>query len=306
MHTTLLKGAISSILLISLRLLTLNTEQMPFPFGKEFRTERAQLLSDIILSNKDFDIICLQEVFWEPSRQIFINNLRYKYPYYYVDDSFGKYFIGLNSGLAIFSKYPIVDHISHTYKDYRGVETLAKKGIIGVKLDLSGNNKFKSKRSLIKSKRSFVNVFTTHLQSGIGKEPYIFTLIDKYSPLKGSNMSSIELKESQLKELKKIVQKFCKDGEHIIVAGDLNIDASRSKDYGILSQIMRSLRLKDTFVFTNDSMKSSVLGGKEKRIDYVWSDMVGKSIITETYGNSKTTDHRNVIANLITYDILQN
>lgn len=319
MYTTLLKRAINGnyyILLISIRLLTLNTEQMPFPFGKELRTERAQRLSDIILSNEDFDIICLQEVFWEPSRQVFINNLKHKYPHYYVDNSFGKYFIGLNSGLAIFSKYPILDRISHTYKDYRGVETFAKKGVIGVKLDISGEtkfdynnfktNKFGFKRSSIKLKRSTINVFTTHLQSGIGGQPYIFTLIDKYSHLKGSNMSSIELKESQLNELKKTVQKFCKDGEHIIVAGDLNIEASKSKDYGILSKIMHSLRLKDKFVFTNKSIKSSVLGNEEKRIDYVWSNMAGKSIITETYGNSKTTDHRDVIINFVTYNILQN
>lgn len=271
-------------LFTTLRLLTLNTGQTPLPDGKDWKTERVKVLIDAILENDEFDVLCFQEIFWRPSRLIFIERLKDRYPYYFIDGSLGRYFFGLNSGLAIFSKYPIVDKVIHTYKDYRGVEDLAMKGVIGVKINLNPGRE-----------PQYIHVFTTHIQSGIGEEPYAFTIFDKFTGSKGSKMDSHELKKSQINELVKIIQKFS-NMSRVVIAGDLNVDSMRS-EYKFLKTVLNSYEIKDLFNKKFSFLNTSTIKD-DKRIDYVWSNLKGYSIITSKYGNKQTTDHRDVIAKL--------
>ena len=270
----------------SLRVLTLNIEQMPFPLGSGSRNKRARILSDIILSNDDFDVICFQELFRRSARKILIKQLKNVYPYYCIDDSYGKYLIGVNSGLGIFSRFPIVDNILHTFKNYRGVENFAKKGVMGTRIDIS---------SLDTEIPFDIYVFTTHIQSGIGNEPCICGIFNKISGSPGSDMSSVELKKSQMEEVADTIENFCERRENVILAGDLNIVAQNNNDYAFLKDIMNSVGLSDTFDSNQSSLQSTVIGEQNRRIDYIWSDMEGSSVISAKYGNTDTTDHRDVI-----------
>lgn len=265
----------------SFKILSLNVGQMPFPLGLDSRDKRLKLLIDTILSNEDLDVLCFQELFRKEARISIVNKLKDEYPYYLVDSSSGKYYIGVNSGLAIFSKYPIIDTIKHTYKHFRGVENFAKKGLLGVKIKITD---------------MFINIFNTHLQSGIGSEPCVCKIFDYFSDSPGSNMSSTELKIAQVEELAHEIEVFCYETEKVVSVGDFNI-LTRKSDYVSLKDIMESIELFDTFSSDDSPLQSSVIG-ENKRIDYVWSDIEGYSIITNKYGNSKITDHRDVIAYL--------
>jgi len=59
------------------------------------------------LTKFNVDLLCLQEVFDDNSKKIIIDSLKNIYPYYLLGNTNKKYIIGEDSGLMIFSKYPI-------------------------------------------------------------------------------------------------------------------------------------------------------------------------------------------------------
>ena len=255
-----------------MKVLSLNVGQLKFPLGKGQRNVRALMLGDI-LSKEKYDVICFQELFRKKAQDILIRWLDEIYPYYVVDRSRGKYLVGANSGLAIFSRHPITREIRHRFTTYRGVENFAKKSVWGVELDVEGTP---------------VCVFTTHLQTGIGSEPCICKLLDK------NNLSSDALKTLQLKEIVRVVKEFAGENDNVVVTGDFNIRAG-SKLHGVMYEKFSSIELLDTFSPEDSELQSTVIGKEDKRIDYIWFDGTGDSIITGDYHTSpEITDHNGV------------
>lgn len=99
-----------------MKILSLNLGQLPFPLGIKDRKKRArELVNKVLMMDSEDDentpdIVCFQELFSRSSRRIVIKGLSDIYPYWYADNSRGRHVVGVNSGLAIFSKHQIVDH----------------------------------------------------------------------------------------------------------------------------------------------------------------------------------------------------
>jgi endonuclease/exonuclease/phosphatase family metal-dependent hydrolase len=159
------------------------------------------------------DVITLQEIWENKYKREIRTKLEDIYPYSHLDltkpgealfdgalEGQVKY---LNSGLMILSKYPILKTSSHTYENdvtiFEGSEDgLAMKGLIGVTLELPGDQE--------------VHVFTTHLQSQ-----------------RTTKASKAKIK--QLEEAHDKIRKHTKhNGSAIILTGDFNLSDAKNPD----------------------------------------------------------------------------
>lgn len=77
-----------------------------------------------IISGFTTDIVCLQECFDDDLREYLCNNLLQTYPFYVSGDLSKKFIIGEDSGLMIFSKYPIANYKFHKYTESCGADYL--------------------------------------------------------------------------------------------------------------------------------------------------------------------------------------
>lgn len=216
------------------------------------------------IQQQDADIICFQEFFESRRPDLFDFNIPYitarlNYPYYY----FARDHVPANGvyehGVALFSRYPIVDTFRLRYPgpdSLKGTESL-----IRATIDIDGQK---------------INVFTTHLQSFLfsGKE---------YRGLK--NIKRADDKDSIVEASKGIIAKFRRSygmrslqadlvSKQLdssiypeIICGDFN-DVPNSYTYFTIKGdrqdafVNRSFGLGRTFVFISPTL----------RIDYILAD----------------------------------
>jgi endonuclease/exonuclease/phosphatase family metal-dependent hydrolase len=232
---------------IPLKLLTLNVYQFAYGIESTRNEPRAEELVRRIRENqKDFDVIAFQEMWSNVTRAGVYQQIQALYPYRYEDDQWGALLgLGFTSGLAIYSKYPIVKHMIYTYKNYRGDEDFAKKGLLGVELNIKGKP---------------VYVFTTHLQAGEGNS--LVRFFDRNKP------STIEMSALQFLEAKEQMESFILERDApVFWIGDFNIIAG-SQAY------QNDLALLDGAVDTFDAAKSNYTGTNRSmtdRIDYIFN-----------------------------------
>ena len=188
---------------MDITLLTINVAQFPPPLGISNREQRAIQLAHCI-NYIDADVVVCQEMWSNHVRNIFYTLVQEKYPYMYADNSWGKFLLGMHSGLMLISKYPIVRSGIHHFEHYRGPEHFAKKGVLGVELQV-GN--------------FCVCVFTTHLQAGSGGP--LFEWWDK-NELPTNIISGLEARE-----IRQFIDHFAGDIP-CLLAGDFNIDVNDS------------------------------------------------------------------------------
>jgi len=257
-----------------IKVLTLNVGQLKFPLGKGKRNNRALMLANILNKEENpYDVICFQELFRGNAQDILVRWLIDKYPYYRVDRSRGKYLIGANSGLAIFSRHPIIRDIKHQFTVWGGVENFAKKSVWGVEIAVEETKTY---------------IFTTHLQTGLSGTPCICKLIDR------NKLTSTELKTQQLEEIKNVMKEFVGEGDNVLLMGDFNIKDT-SDLYQTMHEKFSSVRIMDTFATEESDLQSTAIG-EDKRIDYIWSDGAGDSIIVDDFRSTpEITDHRGVV-----------
>lgn len=259
------------------RVMTLNGAQLPFPIGMGDREERAKELALTVLGLPVLpDVICLQEIFTTAAFEKLEKKLKEAYPYQAHDKS--DVTIGVNSGLVVFSRYPIVQIFQHTYSQYRGIENFAAKGVLGVSL---------------RYKKQSVLVFTTHLQTG-GKWP----LLD---PIDQDKPNSDEIKLAQVQEAHDFIEGIAAQyaDAPVFFTGDFNIK-SRSDLYPGMTKIMsnwRDAHSESCSLVSGTTWGDEQDGTKGNRIDYIWvrSDKIqGNACITTAF-NRKITDHLAVI-----------
>jgi len=99
-----------------------------------------------VISGFTADVVCLQECFDDDLREYLCNNLLQTYPFYVSGDLSKRFIIGEDSGLMIFSKYPITNYKFHKYSESCGADYLSNKGVIYATI-------------------GGVNIATTHIQS---------------------------------------------------------------------------------------------------------------------------------------------
>ncbi len=258
-------------------------------------SDRSKLISSAILNLDDKpDIIVLQETFdYRIVRNNIYNKIKDIYPYFYIDDRCGRFWLGVNSGLSIFSRYPIKDKIIYDYKFKSGDSLLSRKGIMGIKVDVQGQ---------------IISIFNTHMQAG-NKDTFIFRLLSSITKhnvdeIDMRKLNTKQIRHMQLLEAKSIIDKF---GEGMIIyAGDFNINAYDNKTYkNPLNPDMEISAFNSiSTVFPNSETYDPLVNGvtssiynDEKRIDYILeltdSNNI-KSHITTKF-TLEMTDHKGII-----------
>jgi len=146
-------------------------------------------LYNIINYLKEFncDVICLQEVFENYTKNKIIEELKKKYPYYLSGNMNKKYIIGEDSGLLVLSKLPINFIKEINLKNMKLPDSLANKTILYFKIGI-------------------INFITTHLQSDCieTSERQIYNLIN-CSPFKKFIITG-DINNSNLCEILKVKQ----------------------------------------------------------------------------------------------------
>lgn len=188
--------------------LTLNAACLPSWITVNFNqlrpTEtRAQEIADTIIKNSEqFDVICLQEVFSEEAIKIFRKTLSPTYGWSV--HHAGRPYIGFDSGLCIFSKFPIRAADFQKYSALVGEDALTNKGFLCADLDVQGQK---------------VRVYTTHTQAGgypnFLKKPWLL------GPTSMRRRPHFEAFRKHIKTA---------PTERVIVTGDLNLNLLDEKE----------------------------------------------------------------------------
>lgn len=223
------------------------------------------------------DILVFQELWAPKGRYLMTKGLQDIWPYFLLDDRCGRFIIGINSGLAIFSKYPIVDYIRSDYRDKMGDETFARKGCLGVKIEVEAK---------------YFYLFNTHLQSGIGVIAEYFNKIPKLGHwlskiILGSTKSSTEVRRKQVAQAEEVIEEFTfgvKEGEKMLFCGDFNTSNKKVAEYDNILEVLGAV---DTFDAELSPFRGTITSrkNKDRRIDFQFDlsrGLKGYSIITET------------------------
>jgi len=271
----------------SFRLLTWNVSRFD-EMNKIWRGGTSNRLKMMeFIKQQDADILCIQEFFESRRPDLFPVNISYitqnlNYPYHYFASDHVTWNGIYEHGVAIFSRYPIVD----TFRlRYPGPDSLkASESIIRATIDINGKK---------------INVFTTHLQS------FRFTGSD-YRGLK--HIKKADDKDSVLEASKTIISKFRASYSFRsqqanilrnildtssypeIISGDFN-DVPNSYTYFTIKGdrqdafVKKSFGLGRTFIFISPTL----------RIDYILAD---KSFNVLQYKKTKLpySDHFPVMA----------
>jgi endonuclease/exonuclease/phosphatase family metal-dependent hydrolase len=248
----------------SFRLLTWNVSRWDEmnKIWKGGKTNRLDMFK--FIKEQNADILCVQEFFESRSPKQFDLNIPYitkelNYPYHYFASDHVTWNGVYEHGVAIFSRYPIVDSFRLRYPgpdSLRGSESL-----IRATIDINGKK---------------INVFTTHLQSFLfsGKEYRGLKTIkqaeDKDSVLEASKtiISKFRRSYSMRSQQATIVRKLLDNSQYPeIICGDFN-DVPNSYTYFTIKGnrqdafVQQSFGLGRTFVFISPTL----------RIDYILAD----------------------------------
>jgi exonuclease III len=98
------------------------------------------------------DAVCLQELFDETMIEKLLTDERLRAKYPHMIAGAGRQTFGVNSGLAILSRYPIEDPEFRGYKDLSDEDAYSKKGVLAGRIRVSEIDEFA--------------LFTTHTQAG--------------------------------------------------------------------------------------------------------------------------------------------
>ncbi len=295
--------------------LTLNTALLTVFFGQidinmKNNNSRAELIGKTIkdMSTKP-DIIVFQEAFDSKAlRNKLYKEIKDIYPHTFFDTRQNAFFGGgVDSGLAILSRYPITRKLQKDFSCWAGVEALARKGIMGAEISIDGCPFY---------------MFTAHFQAGVSKDWYIklagnaknwlskLKLTEPRS-CEGKNpdkLTSEEIINIELHQAKKEIDSFVKDkNAPIIFAGDFNI--SRLRDLVNYNEFLKTFPgALDTYINGSKKIKSSswekgtVADTETDRVDYVWllnpsQNIKAKSDIIDTF-TDKMTDHLGLIGTI--------
>ncbi len=285
-------------------ILSVNTAQLPKLVESTHQDKRIQLLADRVLQMQP-SVVVLQELWTRSATRAFTKRVQAAYPYIGLDRSWGRFPLGLTSGLAFFSKYPIEAMYVHHFTHYRGDERFAKKGVLGIKLTVGAHPVF---------------IFTTHLQAGGGSkllrwldEPgYGISWLRRYIPGK---KSCADISLLQVEEMKSFIDKQTNlEKDYVFLTGDFNVLARSPQDvfdphvpdydhYDRVMEILGGNHVYDTWVRNDPRTKTGSTwdkNGKARenyRIDYMLSlglhPRKGRSILTDRIG-PEITDHLTV------------
>jgi endonuclease/exonuclease/phosphatase family metal-dependent hydrolase len=190
-----------------IKVLSWNIYMLPHLIARHSKKKkRAEAIGRTLLGS-DLDVIFFQEAFHPVARKKILQNLREKFPYRAGPANKKWYSLKTNSGLWVFSRYPIASSQSIIYKNRYGVDALSRKGALLVELDVEGQH---------------IQIAGTHLQ----------------------NCGPVWRRQAQCVEFyKRLLKPNSRDGVPQIICGDFNIDRyTTEEDYKFM---LHTLDAKD-------------------------------------------------------------
>ncbi|CAN5569943.1 sphingomyelinase C [soil metagenome] len=191
-----------------------------------------------LLANSDYDVIVFQEAFHKRSRNTLSRLLSPAFPFQEGPANQKLFSVKTNSGLWIFSKYPITEMHSIIYNTRHGWDAFSRKGALLIEISVNG---------------SPLQIIGTHLQN-----------------------AGVEWRrQSQCAELfDRLLRKYEKPGIPQIVCGDFNIEKyGEQKNY---DQMLQTLDASDGEVssdrkFSFDCVSNDLQpeGKQQNLIDYI-------------------------------------
>jgi len=201
------------------------------------KSERARVIGETLMRS-DYDVIFFQEAFHSTARNKILTQLKSKFPYHAGPANKRFLSIKTNSGLWIFSKYPIVNSESIIYKNKFGVDALSRKGALLVELNVQGQH---------------IQIAGTHLQ----------------------NCGPVWLRQVQCVEFyKRLLKPNSREGVPQIICGDFNIDRYvAQEDYRFMLQALDAKDSNDKInQYSYDRLNNDLhveKGTRRDLIDYI-------------------------------------
>ncbi|HLY71074.1 MAG TPA: endonuclease/exonuclease/phosphatase family protein [Puia sp.] len=269
----------------ALRVITWNVRRFDEFTSRKPGDHRIKMLD--FLKEQNGDVLCLQEFFESHNAKEFATNIPFiqkelNYPYYFFSYDYRRYDDMYESGVIIFSKFPITDSLQIHYKTKDNIK--ATESLIGVDLNVNGKT---------------VRVFTTHLQSVLFSNKEFRDL----EIIKNVQDSTIEASKSIVKKLKRaygfrggqadiVRQQLDKSPFPAIICGDFN-DVPNSYTYFHIRGDLQDAFIKKGFGVG----RSYVHISPTLRIDYIFADKKFTVLQSEKF-NLPYSDHHPVIADL--------
>ncbi len=172
-----------------IKVISWNVFALPWPINwRTNKVERAKLITKHLLEN-DYDVVAIQEAFKKRVYKHFLKHLSEKYPYTSGKPLKSKTLpVITNSGLMVFSKYPITHQEIAYFQTSRGSDRLSSKGALITRINASGKE---------------FEFVVSHMQAGGADRAWI-------------RRAQLERIDSLLSTREQTLP--------IIIAGDLNID----------------------------------------------------------------------------------
>lgn len=300
----------------TLKVLSLNTALLSVAFGiKELQPDcrlRAEAITRTILAlpeDRRPDVIALQECFdtARVKEQLYNSAMRQRYPFAYIDDRWGAWLAGVNSGLVILSQHPILRAQRETYRQWTGDGAVNRKGIAGIEIDSQG--------------RSFY-IFTTHMQAG-SSDRLSLKFLSKFFNRKrdgvdAATLSTDQIRLMELRQAQAFMTGFMakRTAGPAVLVGDFNIDALDSSTFQdplnpehslrVNESIERILGTGETFDAARSASEYSNYTDDDplKRLDYginVHSDQANvASYFVEDFTEAMS-DHRGLMVEIDTF-----
>lgn len=168
------------------------------------KLQRSETLGALLAESR-YDVIVFQEAFYAPARKRIREQLRSAYAFEAGPANAKTFSLRTNSGLWIFSKFPIVRQQEITFQTRYGIDALSRKGALLVELDVHGQR---------------MQVIATHLQ----------------------NAGDAKLRQQQCEELfRRLLQPAQRYGVPQVICGDFNIDRYTAEaSYRLMLEILRA------------------------------------------------------------------
>jgi len=201
------------------------------------KAERAKAIGEV-LCDSDYDVIVFQEAFHQPSRRKINRLLKDKFPYQAGPANQKLISLKTNSGIWIFSKYPIVSTKSIIFKNRCGIDAFSRKGALLAEISFQ---------------QRLVQIAGTHLQ----------------------NSGPSWVKQTQCVEFyHRVLKPEFKFGVPQIICGDFNINQKNSEEYKSMLQSLNAVdtELSSGLMHSYDRARNDLhveKGNKADLIDYI-------------------------------------
>lgn len=186
-----------------IKILTWNIYMLPKFITNTGKIERAEKIGEKLMTT-DYDVIVFQEAFHKGARRKIRKDLEESYPYHAGPANLKAVSIKTNSGIWIFSKYPITHSKSIIFSSRSGIDAFSRKGALLVEVNVNGQ---------------LIQVIGTHLQNSGG--PWI------------RHSQCVEVYHKLMKPLKK-------QGVPQVICGDFNINKDSTEAYQMMLQTLNA------------------------------------------------------------------